>query len=61
MTIDYSSLDSFVIFICLKGRADISDNEGNDISLEAGESILIPATTKDIYIKGEIKFLESYI
>lgn len=61
MTIDYSGLDSFVIFICLKGHADISDNEGNEISLEAGESILIPATTKDIYIKGEIKFLESYI
>jgi mannose-6-phosphate isomerase len=61
MTIDYSSLDSFVIFICLKGNGEISDNEGNKMSLEAGESILIPATTKQIYIKGEIKFLESYI
>jgi mannose-6-phosphate isomerase len=61
MTIDYSELDSFVILIGLKGEGKIKDNEGNEITFHEGESILIPATTKEIYVDGTIKFLETYI
>jgi mannose-6-phosphate isomerase len=61
MTIDYSELDSFVILIGTKGQAKMSDNEGNEFELQAGESILIPATTKEIHVDGNIKFLESYV
>lgn len=61
MTIDYSELDSFVILVCLKGEGKITDNEGNEIVLRAGETILIPATTNSIKVKGEIKFLETYV
>ena len=46
MTIDYSELDSFVILIGLKGNATITDNEGNTFTLQAGESVLVPATTE---------------
>ncbi len=46
MTLDYSELDSFVILIGMKGEGRITDNEGNETSLKAGETILIPATTR---------------
>lgn len=61
MTLDYSELDSFVILIGLKGEAKITDNEGNIISFQAGESILVPATTKTLKVEGTIKFLETYV
>ena len=61
MTLDYSELDSFVILIGLKGEAKITDNEGNTVSFQAGESILVPATTKTLRVEGTIKFLETYV
>ncbi len=61
MIIDYSDLDSFVILIAVKGTGFITDNEGNEINLNAGESILIPATTKTVSVWGTVKFVESYI
>lgn len=61
MTLDYSELDSFVILIGMKGEGRITDNEGNETSLKAGETILIPATTQSLKVEGTIKFLETYI
>ncbi|MBR5061977.1 MAG: class I mannose-6-phosphate isomerase [Prevotella sp.] len=61
MTIDYGQLDSFVILIGMRGNGLITDNEGNTTTLKAGETILIPATTKSIKVEGTIKFLETYI
>ena len=61
MTLDYSELDSFVILIGLKGSGEITDNEGNTTTLCEGETILIPATTSEVKITGNIKFLETYV
>lgn len=61
MTIDYSELDSFVILIGVKGNATITDNEGNTFTLQAGESVLVPATTETLKVDGKIKFLETYV
>ena len=61
MTLDYSELDSFVILIGLKGKATITDNEGNEFTLQAGESVLVPATTKTLKVDGTLKFLETYV
>ena len=61
MTIDYSELDSFVILIGLKGEGRITDNEGNEVSIMAGDTLLIPATTETLSVSGTIKFLETYI
>ena len=61
MTIDYSELDSFVILIGLKGNATITDNEGNTFTLQAGESVLVPATTETLKVDGNIKFIETYV
>lgn len=61
MTLDYSELDSFVILIGIKGEGILKDNEGNEVTLREGESILYPATTETISVSGTIKFLETYI
>lgn len=61
MTLDYSELDSFVILIGLKGSGEITDNEGNTTTLCEGETILIPATTNEVKVTGNIKFLETYV
>ena len=61
MTIDYSELDSFVILIGVKGNATITDNEGTTFTLQAGESVLVPATTETLKVDGKIKFLETYV
>ena len=47
MNMDYSELDSFVIYICL----------------QAGESVLFPATTRSLEVvpEGKVKFLETYV
>ena len=61
MMLDYSELDSFVILIGLKGEGRITDNEGNEVSIMAGDTLLIPATTETLSVSGTIKFLETYI
>ena len=63
MSLDYSELDSFVIYICMEGKATVTDNEGNTVPMQAGESILFPATTKELEVRpeGNAKFLETYV
>lgn len=61
MTLDYSDLDSFVILIGVGGKGTITDSEGNATTLDAGETVLVPATENELDVKGNLKFLESYI
>ena len=61
MTLDYSELDSFIIFVGIKGEGTFADNEGNTVTLREGESMLVPATTSIINVSGSIKFLETYV
>ena len=61
MTLDYSELDSFVILIGMKGEGRITDNEGNETTLNEGETLLLPATTRTVKVEGCIKFLETYV
>lgn len=61
---DYSELDSFVIFICVNGSCMIIDNEKNEISLAAGETVLLPASIQDVKIipnEEGVKILETYV
>lgn len=60
MTIDYSELDSFVIFIGVKGEGTLTI-DGEDVSFRAGESILLPAYIKEVRANGTLKFLETYV
>lgn len=63
ITCDYSELDSFVIFICVEGACHMMDNEGNEIDLQAGETVLLPATTQGLSIvpQEKVKLLETYV
>ncbi len=63
ITCDYSELDSFVIFICVEGSCRLTDNENNEISLQAGETVLLPAATQNVTIVPDqhVKLLETYV
>ena len=60
MTLDYSELDSFVILIAVKGEGTITAN-GEEMKLAKGDTILLPATTAEVKIKGTVKFLETFV
>lgn len=60
MTLDYSELDSFVILIAVKGEGTISA-DGEEMEFTKGDTILLPATTGEVKIKGEVKFLETFV
>lgn len=61
MTLDYSELDSFVILIGMKGNGRLVDNEGNETTLNEGETVLLPATTQTVRVEGTVKFLETFV
>jgi mannose-6-phosphate isomerase len=60
MTLDYSELDSFVILIAVKGDGKILC-EGEEQPFRMGDTILLPATTKEVKVEGTVKFLETYV
>lgn len=61
---DYSELDSFVVMMCLAGDCHLRDDEGDEVTLKSGETLLLPATLQEMTIlPGEngVKLLESYV
>ncbi|MDR1181205.1 MAG: class I mannose-6-phosphate isomerase [Bacteroidales bacterium] len=58
----YADIDSFIIYICLSGKAEITYPEGKE-SIQTGECILIPASIEDaIFIpEPQCRLLETYI
>ena len=60
MTLDYSELDSFVILIAVKGEGRLISN-GEEIPFQMGDTVLLPATTNEVRVEGEVKFLETYV
>ena len=61
VTIDVSALDSFIITIVTKGSGKLTDNEGNVIDVQAGDSLIFPATTRQIKTEGKMKLIETYV
>lgn len=61
MALDYSELDSFVVLICLRGEGAIIDEEGRQESLQAGDTLLLPAWVNTVRLEGNLKFLETYV
>ncbi len=63
MTCDYSELDSFVIYVCVEGSCRLTDNEGNMTEMQAGESLLLPASLQEVVVMPleHVKFLETYV
>lgn len=57
---DYSSTDSFVIYMCVSGQAIIQYQQ-KDYYLNTGETILLPASIKEVMLKSEdAQILEVY-
>lgn len=58
----YANIDSFVIYICLSGKAKISYSETSE-TIQTGECILLPALIKNVIIfpEPQCKLLETYI
>ena len=61
LTIDLSSLDSFIITIITQGGGSFTDSEGNTEHVQAGDTLLFPATTSQLKIEGCMKFLVTYV
>ncbi len=61
MILDYTELDSFVVLIGLGGVGTVEDETGNELSFQAGETILLPAKMNQVKVSGTIKFLETYV
>ena len=63
MTRDFKDLDSFVIYICMEGKASLKDDKGNEIFVHQGQTVLMPADTKGVTISPapKAKFMETYI
>lgn len=60
---DFSSLDSFVVYICMEGKASIRDNKGNEANVHQGQTVLIAADTTAVTVvpSPKAKFLETFI
>lgn len=65
---NYSTLDSFVAFMCVEGQAVIeandTDSPDKQVFVKKGEAVLIPALLKDIHISpqnGACQLLEIYL
>jgi mannose-6-phosphate isomerase len=58
----YADIDSFVIYICLRGKAKIISPEGDE-TIQTGECILLPASIENVVIspKPYCKLLETYL
>ena len=63
LDMDYASLDSFVIYMCLDGDLNILYNGGNRTQLVKGDTILIPAAIKDLSLdpNEESRLLEIFV
>ena len=57
---DYASLDSFVLYICTAGEADVTVG-GVTEHLTPYELVMIPAEADAVQLKGNAKLLEVYI
>ncbi len=49
---DYARYDSFVVYICLQGEAEIRYEDGS-VTLTAGQTCLVPACLPDIQLVSE--------
>lgn len=58
--LERSDIDSFIIYIALKGDAMVVA-DGNEEALAEGEVMLIPAETYDVTIKGNAQIMEVYV
>lgn len=59
---NYGNIDSFVIYICFDGAAQIETDHGS-VNIKKGDSILLPAVIDKVKLnpQGHCKLLETYV
>lgn len=59
---DFSSLDSFVVYLCVEGIAAVK-SMGEIVPIHAGECVLVPAVAEavELFSEGPAKLLEVYV
>ena len=59
---DFSSLDSFVVYLCVEGIAAVKTLD-NIVPIHAGECVLVPAVADkvELFSEGPAKLLEVYV
>jgi len=60
---DYNFLDSFIVYICLNGRFTVDCEFCSPVTIETGETLLIPAILRNLTLQpiSSSKVLEIYI
>jgi mannose-6-phosphate isomerase len=60
---EYNELDSFVVYMCLNGRAKILYGNENYETIEKGETVLIPSVLETVKLipKDNVEILEVYL
>ncbi len=59
---NYQAVDSFIIYVCMEGEAEIHCN-GKSFAMQKGDSYLIPASIRQVKLltRSGYKMLESYV
>ncbi len=58
---NFCNLDSFKIYMCVKGKGSISVNSNKEF-VSCGDTVLIPAISKEVFLEGaEMNLLEVFI
>jgi mannose-6-phosphate isomerase len=59
----YADLDSFVVYMCLEGSAELVCEGGSKETISTGETVMIPAVINSVNIipAKETKLLEVFI
>lgn len=47
------ALDSFIVLICVSGNGTVTDDNGDSMTMRQGESLLVPASAKELVIAPE--------
>ncbi|MBE6302362.1 MAG: mannose-6-phosphate isomerase [Bacteroidales bacterium] len=53
--------DTFVVLIVLKGEGTVTTDDGETVSVKAGDTLLIAAENTRLEVSGNIKLLETHI
>ncbi len=63
LQLDYATIDSFVIYMCLEGEFEIQDQHGQKTTVSQGETVLVPAVLENLVLTPgqKTKALEVYI
>ncbi|MDH6533592.1 mannose-6-phosphate isomerase [Parabacteroides sp. 52] len=60
---ELTAIDSFVVYICMGGQAMLRDNEGHELLVRQGQTVLIPANASEVTFtpSPDAKFMETFI